>query len=742
MDSENEKPNILPRTNTCNKNDDRDSSQSHDPGKEALPPEPTTPSVVDGAQNFNTNNDDADVPVSDAGDPEVELELLKNEMSESNVEEEEPFVSPPDLEKVSEEIDQYISSVFATVSKDGGESENPDDVPICVEQFAVLVEAKIGEYESDSPLKWTELDLEESASFLESIDRTSKLSVSLCNFSSNFKYAYSINRIAGVLQRGMSFLEEVFKSILLEAYRVVDSCAPQVITSWKRPEAASCCEDDEEDASEPQPADPDPDPDCDLLPKEGGDNNTDNFFREYPEEMLSNLNRLAKCMIEAGFEAECCRAYFLARRNSMEERLLHKLRFEKHSIDDVQKMQGQQLERGISSWILAFRECMKIEFPNERQLSGIVFPDYILISQRLFSSLTRCVLIQLLNFAEAVAMTKRAPEKLFNFLDVYDALRDILPTLDDLLLPESREDIKSETSLIKTRFGEASVNIVCELENAIRFDPPKPFVPGGAIHPITKYTMNYLRLVSTYRESLEQVFREHKNIERSDSGKGTDFDGNSQDLPQQEGSGVAVANAESSPFQIQLTKLMDSLHSNLEMKAKLYKDLSLLSIFMMNNGRYILQKVKGTPEINRLIGNIWCRKKSSQLRQYHKNYQRDTWGKALNCLMNHEGLNVNGKVVKPVLKERFKNFTAMFDEIHKTQSTWIVADDQLQSELRVSISNMVIPAYRAFLARYGQTLTPGRQTEKYVKYQPEDIETIIDELFDGGAAASAGRRKL
>ncbi|KAE8672448.1 hypothetical protein F3Y22_tig00111841pilonHSYRG00187 [Hibiscus syriacus] len=65
--------------------------------------------------------------------------------------------------------------------------------------------------------------------------------------------------------------------------------------------------------------------------------------------------------------------------------------------------------------------------------------------------------------------------------------------------------------------------------------------------------------------------------------------------------------------------------------------------------------------------------------------------KLLGCL-NVEGLNVNGKVVKPVLKERFKSFNAMFDEIHKTQSLWVVNDKQLQSELRVSISAIVIPA--------------------------------------------------
>ncbi|KDP41805.1 hypothetical protein JCGZ_26823 [Jatropha curcas] len=158
----------------------------------------------------------------------------------------------------------------------------------------------------------------------------------------------------------------------------------------------------------------------------------------------------------------------------------------------------------------------------------------------------------------------------------------------------------------------------------------------------------------------------------------------------------------------------------------------------MNNGRYILQEIRGSAEIHQVVGDTWCRKKSSDLRNYHKSYQRDTWSKLLSCL-GQEGLQVNGKVVKPVLKEKFKNFNLMFDEIHRTQSTWVVSDEQLQSELRVSITAVVIPAYRSFLGRFSQYLDPGRQSEKYIKYQAEDIETCLDELFDGSNAA--GRRR-
>ncbi|KAL6188858.1 hypothetical protein ACLB2K_040249 [Fragaria x ananassa] len=141
-----------------------------------------------------------------------------------------------------------------------------------------------------------------------------------------------------------------------------------------------------------------------------------------------------------------------------------------------------------------------------------------------------------------------------------------------------------------------------------------------------------------------------------------------------------------SPFAVQLARVMALLDSNLEAKSKLYK------------------KIKDSQEINACMGDTWCR----------KNYQRETWSRLLSFL-SHEGLSNHGKVQKPVLKERFKSFNAMFDEIHKTQSTRVVSDEQLQSELRVSISAVVIPAYRSFLGRFAQVLDPGRQTEKYVK---------------------------
>ncbi|CAA2982812.1 exocyst complex component EXO70B1-like [Olea europaea subsp. europaea] len=706
MDTDKEKSNIPEKSQSfVSRNKEKDEkNEDYDQNSQITTAEaPELPDGAEGKQDDVAGEAKQDDVVTD---PETEI---KEGEQPTDVENQESSPLPPDLNKLSEEIDQYISNLSSLQRDDS----NFPNVPIFIEHFAILVEAKIEDYDSsDSPVKWSKLSEQDSASFLDSLNRVSRLSSALSEFSSDYKYAYTINRIGGVLQRAISYIEEEFKS-LLDDHKLSNL---EHNNNDSKPKQ-STSSNPNQDALEPDPVEETNSP-------------------AYSEENLSNLIRLSRAMILGGYESECRLVYFVARRNALEESL-HKNGFEKHSIDDVQKMHWESLEREIVAWLKIFRQCSVVHFPSEQKLSDAIFSDYPSISECLISSLSINMVTQLLTFAKAVAMTKRAAEKLFKFLDIYEVLRDVVPTMESLLSPEIVDELKAETSLIRSWFAESMISIFGELENSIKADSGKTPVPGGAVHPLTRYTMNYLKYASEYKDSLEQVFREHQKIDRVESATGSDFEYNPEAQVQNSNNDQTV---KQSPFQLQMMKVMDLLDANLDAKSKLYRDISLSSIFMMNNGRYILQKIKGSTEINSLMGDTWYRKRSSDLRQYHKCYQRETWGKLLSCL-NPEGLSVNGKVVKPVLKEKFNSFNKMFDEIHRTQTCWVVSDEQLQSELRVSISNMVIPAYRSFLGRFSSIFTPGRQTEKYVKYQPEDIETNIDELFDGNAAP-AGRRRI
>ncbi|KAK7311328.1 hypothetical protein RJT34_09392 [Clitoria ternatea] len=625
---------------------------------------------------------------------------------------------PPNHEKLAEDIDQLFLTLREDNDKSKGNAEKLE-IPRFVERYLHMVEEKIIKYDSgEGKAKWGEVE-EEDSWLLENADRITKLMKLLTNHHCEIEEERRnslVNRTGSIQQRVMSYLEEDFR-IIMEESRIIpteldpggnnnnaDPKGKHVASSEKQEDV----QDPDREQTESQPS-----------------------FPGYPEEAIASLRKIATEMLSGGYESECCQVYIISRRNVFEE-ILQKLGLERISIDEmVQKVPWETLARDmIPAWINTFKECAAVFFPGERKLAEAIFADNPSVSEGLFSSLSRGVVIQLLNFAEGAAMTKRAGEKLFKLLDMYETLRDVIPKLDGMFPEESVEELKTEMTLAKSRLGESAIAIFCDLENSIKSETAKTAVPGGAVHPLTRYIMNYLAIAGDYKETLEQVFREHSKIERPDS----------TGMPRQENGASASDKEAASPFSTQAMRVMDLLDASLEGKARLYKEVALSNFFMMNNGRYILQKIKSSSEMSQVMGDNWCRKKSSELRTYHKNYQRETWNRVLASL-NHEGLTVNGKVQKPVVKERFKSFNAMFDEIHRTQSTWVVKDEQLQSELRVSISTVVIPAYRAFLGRFAQILDPGRQTEKYVKYQPEDIETHIDELFEGKPHQGVGKRK-
>lgn len=581
------------------------------------------------------------------------------------------------LPPVLEEIDQLIES-----KNEWNESEVPKSVEILLK----AVDSMVSNYEKKNHPPRFGFSQADDTLFFDSLDRISRLE------KMNASTDASV-----IIQRAMALLEEEFRSIL-EPSRMSES-----------PERSDY-----------------------------GSTNENGEYPYFSEETVKLLKKISSAMIESGYEKECCIIYSTFRRISFNDELMNELGFENISFDEVEKSDWETLEGDIVAWINAFKHCYTVLFTVERNLANTIYSDHQTIAQKLFTDLAAAVVVRFLNFGEAVFMTKRSAEKLFKFLDMYETVRDVIPHIDnlDLFSPDRRDQLVEDVNEAKSRIGEAAAVIFLELENAIRTDQGRTPVPSGQVHPLTRYTMNYLKYTVEYKETLKQIF---KHLEESEAAKQGNNNGGENSISVSSPMSGDDGEGEKSAFSTRLISVMDLLDANLEAKSKLYRDPALRCIFLMNNGRYILQKVKSTNEMRELMGANWCRVKSTNLRLYHKNYQRETWSRLLQC-MSPEGLMANGKVVKPLLKERFKTFNSMFEEIHRAQSTWVVSDEQMQSELRVSISAVVIPAYRSFLGRFRQHLEMSRQSEKYIKYQPEDVETMIEELFDANPVSMQKRK--
>ncbi|KAH7656705.1 Exocyst complex component Exo70 protein [Dioscorea alata] len=426
-----------------------------------------------------------------------------------------------------------------------------------------------------------------------------------------------------------------------------------------------------------------------------------------PPGTVADLHSIATRMVAAGFAKECAHIYALSRRDFLDESV-SRLGIRARTSEELQATPWGELEDEIARWVRAMSVAVRILFPSERRLCDKVFAGLSQAADLAFAEACRGTAIQLLGFADAVAVVSRAPERLFKVLDMYEAVRDLIPEIESLFSDQYSSFLRSEAFAIWKGLGAAIRGIFMELENLIRRDPAKASVPGGGLHPITRYVMNYLRAACASRRTLEQVM---------------DDDG---------GSGLATTDLDrpSSSLAVQIAWIMEVLQSNLEAKSKVYKDPSLSLVFLMNNGRYISQKARDG-ELGALLGEEWARREAARLRRWMTEYQRMAWGKVVAVLKTDgPGGGGSGKA----MRERLRLFNGYFEDVWREQRGWVVPDERLREELREAAVGMVVPAYEGFLGRL-RVVEGGRGVEKQLlMFSVGDVETRIGDLFQGSSS--------
>ncbi|CAI0446438.1 unnamed protein product [Linum tenue] len=425
---------------------------------------------------------------------------------------------------------------------------------------------------------------------------------------------------------------------------------------------------------------------------------------------VGELREIADRMIRSGYEKECVQVYSSVRREVLDE-CLAILGVEKLSIEEVQRIEWKVLDEKMKKWVQAVKIGVRVLLTGEKRLCDQIFSTSDSAREICFNENAKGCIMQLLNFGEAVAIGRRSSEKLFRILDMYDVLSVVIPDLEMMVTDGF---LCGEAKGVLSGLGEAAKGTFSEFQSAVQNESSRKPMLSGEIHPLTRYVMNYVKLVVDYSHTLNSLFAESDEDESS-GGSGSHTDDGEENA---------------TPISRRVLALLSILESNLEEKSKLYEDGAMHYIFLMNNILYIVQKVKDS-ELIKVVGDQWVRKRRGQIRQYATSYLRAAWSRALSCLKDEGIGGSSGSASRVALKERFKSFNACFEDIYRVQTGWKVPDPQLREELRISISEKVIPAYRAFLGRFGSHLESGKHSGKYIKFTPEDLENYVPDLFEG-----------
>ncbi|KAM7479782.1 hypothetical protein LguiA_027995 [Lonicera macranthoides] len=423
---------------------------------------------------------------------------------------------------------------------------------------------------------------------------------------------------------------------------------------------------------------------------------------------IDDLENIAQRMNSAGYLADFIDIYTGVRKSFLATHL-RRVGIQKWSTSDTWGLVSDGYNMHIRAWTQASKVFYKIIFPKEYKLSTQIFDAPF--GDISFSNTVKDAKVELMNFAEALVNTRRAPEKLFKLLDLHNQIADFsVPFLG-----------------LRFQIVVAVRETLSTFENAVIHEVSSVHEEDtGRIHPLTRYVMYYITLMVDYEDILSTSIVSNPPTSFGDL-----------IIPD-----VKFAEHErQNPLALHLVLIVVVLRFKLEVKSKNFKDdASLRHLFMTNNLHYILQHVKSSPKLEAMIGEDYTKYLSEYyLKQASAGYEKSTCARMLHCLRDDEPQRLRKFLFSwmsvVTLRKRIKKFNTLFEGVRSTQSRWGVEDFQLREELRLSIVDKLVPAYKSFLERYNSHIVKRKDScfnyfeNTYVKYSAEELQALISKDF-------------
>ncbi|XP_010510597.1 PREDICTED: exocyst complex component EXO70A1 [Camelina sativa] len=429
-------------------------------------------------------------------------------------------------------------------------------------------------------------------------------------------------------------------------------------------------------------------------------------------DVMTDLKMIADCMISSGYENECVKIYKKIRRSIMVE-ALRNLGFENLSFGKIQKLDWDSMERNIKKWLEATKVVITNLFDGERILCDHVFSPSVSVAESCFTEITLDNALTLFVFPVSVARCKKTVEKIFLTLDVYQTISQLLPQIEEIFSYNSTSSVRLQAADSLNNLGEAINSMVAEFEASITKEASKSLIPGGGVHQLTRYVMNFIVFLADYNECLAGVLTE------STLPLPEDYFGNN-DEDNKEG-GETGTSSSSAPVTTRFAWLILVLLCKIDTKSRIYNDMALSYLFLANNLDYVVSKVR-TSNLRVVLGDEWVTNHEGKVTQYLEKYEKIAWGEVITSLSDRD----EEMLEEHVAKERLMRFNEAFEETFQKQSEWVVPDSKLRDDLKGSLTKKLTTVATSFYGKY-----QVENWEDIVRFSPEDLGYYLSDLFLG-----------
>ncbi|XP_023150453.2 exocyst complex component 7 isoform X13 [Amphiprion ocellaris] len=474
-----------------------------------------------------------------------------------------------------------------------------------------------------------------------------------------------------------------------------------------------------------------------------------------PEAVLQDIICIAGWLVEYGRNQDFMNVYFQIRSNQLDRSIKGlKDHFRKNSASSgilyspavqtkrkdtptkkAPKRPGKDdvLDIEIDSYIHCISAFVKLA-QSEYALLTEIIPEHH--QKKTFDSLIQEALDNLMLEGDNIVSAARRAIMRHD----YSAVLTIFPILRHLKMNKSEFDAtlqgtaastKNKLPTLITSMETIGAKALEEFADSIKNDPDKEYnMPkDGTVHELTSNAILFLQQLLDFHETAgamlaSQVLGDTYNIP----------------LDPRE---TSSASSYTSDFNKRLLsayicKVLGNLQLNLLSKSKVYEDSALSAIFLHNNYNYILKSLEKS-ELIQLVTVTQKRAETSYrelIEQQIDTYQR-SWLKVTEHLTDRNmpvfqpGTKLKDKE-RQVIKDKFKGFNDGLEELCKIQKGWAIPDKEQRDFIRQAQKKIVSDAYRAFLHRCAN-ISFTKNPEKYHKYRPEEVEEMIEKLFDTSA---------
>ncbi|XP_020858083.1 exocyst complex component 7 isoform X9 [Phascolarctos cinereus] len=379
------------------------------------------------------------------------------------------------------------------------------------------------------------------------------------------------------------------------------------------------------------------------------------------------------------------------------------------------------LDMEIDAYIHCVSAFVKLA-QSEYQLLTDIIPEHH--QKKTFDSLIQDALDGLMMEGENIVSVARKAIIRHDYsavLTVFPILRHLKQTKPefDQVLQGTAASTKNKLPGLITSMETTGAKALEDFADNIKNDPDKEYnMPkDGTVHELTSNAILFLQQLLDFQETAGAM------------------------LASQETSSSATSyNSEFSKrlLSTYICKVLGNLQLNLLSKSKVYEDPALRAIFLHNNYNYILKSL----EKSELIHLVAVTQKTAErsyrdhIEQQIQTYQR-SWLKVTDYISEKNlpvfqpGVKLRDKE-RQMIKERFKGFNDGLEELCKIQKAWAIPDTEQRDKIRQAQKHIVKENYGAFLHRYA-SVPFTKNPEKYIKYRVEQVEDMIERLFDTSA---------